>query len=545
MVYHGSQLRGLFSISCKTSRSFFRNEIKGTSYSASSELTDADFSLCGFSSNEEMRSWWGIPATGTGSWNLALNGNDQMNPSDDNSTNDIVIRACAVNALGKMGAWSLGDNKIEIHIDNNMPTMSASINQYAAEIASDSDASANPTATVSQNYSPDMFLRGQWYLVIDVLDESGIKNSIVVKSESGNETFYKTAITTSDNAKSGYRLYIPIDKDKTAVKYTVKANENTDAAHQTEQSYSFNIDNIPPTLEDLTGNGEALANSSTVCEKDYLYNIAGKSTDEGSGVERIVFYYMRKNGATKSGIAADDEVILDPMIKSTGNDYSSAKVKMNDSSIETLSIEQDSDNSYELYARKISGSSTLTTFTASSAFDSHVRVGGLIFIDGVYRRISGISGSSVTFEPSVSNSHDSVDAYFPIAQVIDNSMTEKLKDSNNKNNPFEFEKGDDGDLMLESFSKSARTWTWDASVHSTNLPDGPISLVILAFDVAEQPERKQREGRVRQDRGFGFKPDRQQVNLRQLLQQMPERRQQQPAHGRCGAGCVGCEQQGW
>ncbi len=458
------------------------NGIKGTSYSASSELSEGDLSNFGFTSNEEMRSWWGIPATGTGSWNIAMNGNDQMNPSDDNSTNDIVIRACAVNALGKMGAWSLGDNKIEIHIDNNMPTMSASINQYAAEIASDSDASANSTATVSQNYSPDMFLRGQWYLVIDVLDESGIKNSIVVKSESGNETFYKTAITTSDNAKSGYRLYIPIDKDKTAVKYTVKANENTDAAHQTEQSYSFNIDNIPPTLEDLTGNGDPLTNSATVCEKQLLYSIAGNSTDEGSGVERVVFYYMRKNGATKSGIASDDEVILDPMIPASGSDYSSAKVNIHDSTIETLTIEQDSDNSYELYARKISGSSTLTTFTASSAFDSHVRVGGLIFIDGVYRRISAISGSTVTFEPSVSNAYASIDAYFPIAQVIDNSMTEKT--SSAESNTFVFEKGDDGDLMPESFSKSSRTWTWDASVHSTNLPDGPISLVILAFDVA-------------------------------------------------------------
>jgi len=65
---------------------------------------------------------------------------------------------------------------------------------------------------------------------------------------------------------------------------------------------------------------------------------------------------------------------------------------------------------------------------------------------------------------------------------VDNTGSENV--TTDSTNPSTFKSGDDGDLMGESVTKSGKTWTWDASIHSDNMPDGPVSLVILAFDEA-------------------------------------------------------------
>ncbi|MBO4321116.1 MAG: hypothetical protein J5857_11685, partial [Treponema sp.] len=43
---------------------------------------------------------------------------------------------------------------------------------------------------------------------------------------------------------------------------------------------------------------------------------------------------------------------------------------------------------------------------------------------------------------------------------------------------------DDGDGMPETVNKLGSTYTWDGTIHSVNLPDGPVDMVILAFDKA-------------------------------------------------------------
>ena len=477
-------------------------DLEGESqYSSTHKPAEAKLKELGFASQSEMDNWWGIKTNGSASWNIALNSDGKMNPADNSTTNDITIRACGINAEGKMGAWTQQDNVIAIHVDNAAPTLSVAIEQFASDITA-STVLKNLTSTVTQPYESDMFLRGQWYLVVTALDASGIGSLTVsgtgttkyeVPINTGDEN---TRITDSTTSKKGRKVFIPIDKTGTSVTYTVNAvdmdgSDGNGVNHPVEQTFTFKIDNTAPSLESITANGAAFSGENIVQNKNYVFTVKGNSTDEGSGLERVLFYYMRKSGKTKTSIS--NQVILDPMVKPTGDNYDAVKVAMSESDIEVLTLNQPSEtgggtaSTYDLYARKVSGTATTATLTRTTGtFDSHVRVGGLITFDkAIFRRITAVSESrtEVTFEPALTSAQTgSVDAWLPIAQVIDNSATEKT--SSDSENPFTFERGDDGDLMPESFSKSSKTWTWDASIHSDNLPDGPVSLVIIAFDVA-------------------------------------------------------------
>ena len=450
-------------------------EITGTDYSSTSRtIDDSMLKKFGFSTKAEMDAWWGIKANGTAAWNIILNEKGELNPKTNGSTTNIKIRTCGINAEGKFGAWTSGDNVISIHIDDKAPVINSIVKQYKDEITS--NPTELPAYTASQNYVSDMFLRGQWYLEVTLLDETAVTSYSVQENttsltEGINGYFVQSNVEDKSINKNGYRLYIPIDKNSDSVSYTITAN---DAEHTATQTFSFKLDNTAPTLESLTGNGQDLAANGIIEDSNYVYTVGGKSEDSGSGVERVLFYFMRKSGTTKTTIA--NEVLLDPMI-TTGTDKS--KIALSD--LTALPVKQ-GEHTFYLYAKKEQTSSaTKDTFKLTSA-DSHIRTGGLIYIDGLYRKITKLDGTTVTFEPAMSEAKTSVTAYFPIAQVIDNTATEKVK--SNSANPFTFESGDDDDGMPETFSKTGTTWTWDATIHSYNMPDGPVTLVMLAFDAA-------------------------------------------------------------
>ena|GEM_PF-1769056 len=463
------------------------NEILGCSYTEESQFTEEELKRYGFSSNNVAKAWWGIKATGAASWNFKLNERGELNPAS--GTTNIAIRVCGVNAEGKFGAWTSGDNVIAIHVDNTAPVITSAVNQYENGSAVITAVPENePTA--SKTHESNMYLKGNWTFVATLLDETNVTSYSVfagdTKLEAGTGYFVKDGVTAkvtnkdgTESTKNGVRLYIPIPKtptkaDSDSVEITVKAS---DVEHDTEQTFDFKIDETAPQLTNLTGNGTSFDSEdfTAIENKNYVFTLAGKATDDGSGVKNIVFYYMRKKGVTGT---ISEEVVIDPMITSS---TTNAKIVMSGLTVLTLS---QGEESFSLYAKACSGSATTDTFTASESesYDAHIRARGLIQIDGVLRTITKIDGKTVTFTPSLAAASDSITAYFPIAQVIDNSATEKVLEQSGKD--FTFEKGDDGDGMPESFSKSGRTWTWDASVHSDNMPDGPVSLVILAFDEA-------------------------------------------------------------
>ena len=480
------------------------NELTGKNYSASTTFTDEqlkDFlKTYGFASRDVLNAWWGIKATGTASWNFKINEKGELNP--DSGTTDIRLRVCGVNAEGKFGAWTNDENVIEIHVDNKAPVITYAVNQYANGSAAITALPTDDAATTeideskptaSKTYEAEMYLKGNWTFVATLLDETSVTSYNVKVNGSPlteNEGYFvKSDVTAevelkdgSKNTKYGVTLFIPIPKpaansNTDTVEITVSAD---DGENHTEQTFDFKIDETAPSFDKLSGNGTLIADNKldAIEDSNYHFMLDGEAEDNGSGVKNVVFYFMRKNGTT--GTIGTD-VVMDPMI-TTGTDDS--KVNMKDAqgkdALTALEYTQGNDKFY-LYANLYSGSATTDTFTSGSDYDAHVRKGGLVQIDGVLRTITGKSGKTVTFTPSLTEAKENVTAYFPIAQVIDNPATEKV--SSYSTNPFTFERGDDGDNMPESFSGKA-TKTWSAEIRSANMPDGPVSIVILAFDEA-------------------------------------------------------------
>ena len=480
------------------------NELTGKNYSDSTTFTDEqlkDFlKTYGFASRDVLNAWWGIKATGTASWNFKINEKGELNP--DSGTTDIRLRVCGVNAEGKFGAWTNDENVIEIHVDNKAPVITYAVNQYANGSAAITALPTDDAATTeideskptaSKTYEAEIYLKGNWTFVATLLDETSVTSYNVKVNGSPlteNEGYFvKSGVTAevelkdgSKTTKKGVTLFIPIPKpaansETDTVEITVSAD---DSENHTEQTFDFKIDETAPSFDKLSGNGTLIADNKldAIEDSNYHFMLDGEAEDNGSGVKNVVFYFMRKNGTT--GTIGTD-VVMDPMI-TTGTDDSKVNMKDADGNDALTALEYAQGNyKFYLYANSYSGSATTDSFTSGSDYDAHVRKGGLVQIDGVLRTITGKSGKTVTFTPSLTEAKESVTAYFPIAQVIDNPATEKV--SSYSTNPFTFERGDDGDNMPESFSGKA-TKTWSAEIRSANMPDGPVSIVILAFDEA-------------------------------------------------------------
>lgn len=454
--------------------------------------------------------WWGIKVTqantsGSTNWNFSLNDKNQFDIS--NATRMIALRVTAINTTTSENQThyvSGYSDAVAISVDVSAPSISVvEMAQYT------STPSLSATETATSEYTEDMYLRGKWYFVADVLDESGISEWEVKEITSTTE---ETIGTYKNNAQSGsviketlakdtivegklgHRLYIPVNANVTAVSYTISVtdtpSEGGGTSHTTTKSYSFNIDNDAPVMASLTGNGAALIEANAdgiatsasglqkISNSNYAYTIAGELTEDGSGFERMAFYFLRDASTLTS---ATDKVsrIYDVMQEYKASDTSS---RVNVSDLTTKTITQGS-NEYTLYGKEYTGTIAEdgTTFTASGiSSNSHIRKGGLIFVGGMYRKITEISGSTVTFDSKAATS-TSATAFFPYAQVVDNTQTEKT--SRNSSNRYDIT-GDDGDGMPEMVSKAGTTYNWEAVVYSDYIPDGPITLVCIAFDKA-------------------------------------------------------------
>ena len=423
----------------------------------------------GFEDGEES-TWWGIKATRAGSsWYIPLNSDDKMNPESDGTTN-IWIRACGINYNGKIGGWS---EPVAIRIDANAPVLSASVRQYSIETPSAALETATPTAVNA--YVADMFIKGKWYLTVDMTDETSLQTVVVKKGdvELSSESDYYVTDESKVDGKAKRTLWIPVDTSGSSAAYTVSVTDTEGSGkHISTGKYTLNIDNEAPELKKLKGNGDNLANGSTIEEKDYVYTLSGEVVEKGSGFERILFYFVRPG-----------KKLFNPMEKKNGDVYAETSL----AGLQTYNL---GDPDLKMYGKNIDGKVKEFTFVPDTAADitgnKNIRVGGLIHIEGLYRRITAISTDNgmVTFDTNTGiSSYTPATAGFPFGQVIDNMSTEKIGESGNAANPFVLI-NDDGDAMPETVNKVGTSYTWDGTIHSVNLPDGPVTLVILAFDKA-------------------------------------------------------------
>ena len=489
--------------------------------------TDNGFaSALNFGSAGTSTGWWGIPVTKTSSaWNFSLNANGELDPASG-STNHIAIRACAVNSDGKVGAWSA---TYFVDVDSTAPTQIATLRQFAASgtnAFSTTDVDSNLPAentTAIRSYEAEMYLKGDWYLTVQLEDESLLDSYSVKKgSQTLTSGYYasskkwtfskdgsvdKILIGDTVSAPEGFTvkhvsrtLFIPVDKTEEKVDYTVSVTDsNETGGHTINAVYSLRIDNAAPTITKIykgsdSENSPALTQNFTVNDENYIFTLGGKVTENGSGLERVVFYYVRENDDSKT---YNRQAVLDPLVKSATGTADSKAYLYNETAgtddttsaiLTKRTFSQDPEHSYDLWTLAVNGKMKADGYTfvagSSLAGNKHIRKGGLIEVGGILRRIESISGATVTFDSNTGVTADTdTTAYFPYAQVVDNTNTEKTESTSA--NPFKFQSGDDGDLMPETVSGSKSTgYLWDSSVHTTNIPDGPAKLVVLVFDKA-------------------------------------------------------------
>lgn len=455
----------------------------------------------GFATEEARNAWWGLATTNTASsWNISINANAKLNPAENTHvTRHFAVRASTINSYNKVGAWSTP--VIYIHVDNAAPTISSIMCKFAdgtftapGEITGDLP---SPIATTS--YKPGMFLKGLWYLVADVVDEGSIKsiseNGVVISGTT--RTMYYKNVGTDANKK--YKVYVPIDTTDENRLHTYKITAtDTDSGnnHTVTSTYQFYIDNTAPVVGKVTstatGENEfksgdnGVRSADDIKDSDGQFNLSSPIEESGSGFERTVFYFVRKSyeGTT---LSSGEDGIIDP--------FSINSTPTKDKTLLADLEEVPTDTSQPpLYGKSIIGKVTadargaLVCFTADTASDisgnSHIREGGLVYVDGVFKRIESITGGVVTLDSVISgNVNDSKTAVFIYAQVVDNGNTETVESLSDYGFNFK-NSSDDNDGMPEVIKTTTGGVTWGADIRSSNMADGPVTVVILAFDKA-------------------------------------------------------------
>lgn len=437
------------------------------------------------SSASDTDETWYILANGTNSWKLDIDSSciKEVVKTGETKSQTLRIRVRAIDDDGLYRDWT---KPIEITIDGEKPVIkNIKLVQYGKDIVpTDSSKPITEREYISGMYISNISVSesGKWYLTADVSDNEQVASIKFTRNDSLSEN----NIHFEDDAEKhpdtkDYKLRVPLKTDETGViSYRITATDNGGASF--DSSVTINIDNTPPSLYDINNRetvnpGENLrlksmlkilgtgTGNSTVVNNNKYFSFGDYVQEGGSGLAYIAFYFERqgKNGVNR---------IYNPMF---GN--------ADDSNKTVLSAKPANPSNGDVYINSDGLSAMYVTDSARSSVDSisisaensNVRKGGLIKIAGSYSLITSVSGTTVKFSPSAETSFTNAEIIF--AQVVDHKITESVDDSGNLLN-------DDGDKMIESIDQLGSSYTWSANIDSTNIPDGPIIIHVVAIDNA-------------------------------------------------------------
>lgn len=447
----------------------------------------------------------GVLVKGTNSWSYSLKVSGLKNLLySENNKKVLNVRAVGLdtgtNDSPLLGAWS---EPIHISVNNDVPAFeSVKIAQYSGNSSSD-------TEVKSVEYQDDKYISGtNWYLVGKVSSNAGISEiavegatnyTVEIDTSSGTPVVSGDTDIVLDKTESGGNINeltykIPVNgTSRWEARITVTDNASEGSKKTNYLNYSLNIDNTPPQFFDICNKDEEEAlgtiklykggyGSSGVIldDKNFVQNsngfftLAGRVTEVGSGYENVIFYFKRVPSETT---AQNPARVYNPM-ESHGDSNKENRADITTKTAENGKVYINSDSLPVLYASSVTREND-NEYTLSSGYvtnNKNVRVGGLVKIGGLYRKISAVDYASgkVMFDSACAQ--DYTEAEFVYGMVIDNSGESLNYDNSIKN--------DDGDGMVESFAKSGSNYTWDASVDSTNIPDGPIEIHVVVFDKA-------------------------------------------------------------
>lgn len=429
-----------------------------------------------FPSSGDNENDWYILASGTNSWKWSIN--SALIPTVAEKTY-LRVRVRAIDDEGQTRDWS---SPITVTIDSETPTIkNLKVVQFGKGVSpTDSSIPITEREYIAGMYISNISVEtnGNWYLIGDVEDNTKVDSITFTKIES--TTTNNIDLNVSDiepNAKS-YKLRIPLKTNQSGViSYIIKAIDGNTA--ESSSNITINIDSTAPSLY-TTNNSESLNvgdklrlksvgkvigtgdSNGTVVNNNNFFTFGDVVSEGGSGLAHLAFYFER-NGSSQRRI-------YNPMLE-VSNSYNKTVISskaatdgakyINDDGLAVMYVTDNSRDSDD-------------AITISSANDN-VRKGGLIKIAGGYSQITEVNGTTVKFSPTASTSFTT--AEIVLAQVVDHQIIESLSDDNSVMN-------DDGDEMVETIQLIGSSYNWTASVDSTNIPDGPITIHVVAIDNA-------------------------------------------------------------
>lgn len=281
---------------------------------------------------------------------------------------------------------------------------------------------------------------------------------------------FKGKVEATDNAghnATPAKITINVDKNAPAIVTMYEYNQTTrvpvteisggktvNKKHKYEEKY-----NVSPLVQNSDGyytfGSQVMEESVEVTSSNGI-----KTLYNQSGFARVAFYFMRRN----SGGAENNQWLYDIM-------EDSSRVNVTKLGTSGLKFE---DGLYWVEKR-------VTPQADRNIVEGDfgdVRKGSLVKINGAYYTTTDESTSEklVLSEELPGDGTAKITALVAKAQVVDHLVMESAVDGTVRN--------DDGDGMVESVKKTGTTWTWDASVNTKTIEDGPIELHYVVFDDA-------------------------------------------------------------
>ena len=469
--------------------------------------------------------------TSTATWSLSINGNKEFNPSGEGK-NTIIVTVFATDEDTKDGKKTIHVSKSvsqTIYIDAKNPYVeetSLKLVQY--------DNNGNSIAQQNYNYGGSNSVKGIWYLTGNLKDaDSGLKEitykgvkvidergaSYTVSSDPNlwfkpikeNGSDYNPA-SDSDKEYSGlinYKFSIPLGNNENGKVGTDEAEleiiENTEQRLNATPKFSVTYDNKAP--EFITTGSSFVKLNSSVQNSSGFYSFGAIASEkqvnkvDQTGVERIAFYFTRDleyslkslNETTYAKHGAENtNDLFDVMIYHSNKEDNSAE---DDTKTGNMIINYKASSSGltledGLYWKSLSGSLASNAFTYTEDTNPNIHPRGLVKINGKIYVISGVTGKTISINGELDDAA-SVTAMFAICNVIDNSG-----ERNSGSITYEHGYGygyypdrassgnDDGDRITETFNNQGTEWIFDAAINSKNLPDGPVTVHLVAFDRA-------------------------------------------------------------
>lgn len=433
---------------------------------------------------------WYILANGTNSWKVTVD-TDKIAASSDGKKFIFRVRAFDGEEKPKTRGWS---NVVTVKIDSEVPVIKdLKVVQFGNGVTADSSNVSGLTPVSEREYLSGMYIsnimeeaNGTFYLVGAITDNSCVRSVTFEKQTTASSVnnIDLSLENVSDNSGTEYNLCVPLKTDVSGqINYIIKAHD--DNTGETAQSVVINIDSTKPgmyttsgaesenigsnlRLKSLGKNLGTSSGNSTVVNSDSYFTFGDTVSEAGSGLAFVVAVFERSG--TTGG-----RRIYNPMKKDTKLSLAENETEASSSKKPYISAEGFAVQQFDV--ERPSEDSIKSAKFAESANGAFIQKGGLVRIAGTYCLITDFDSSTgkITLSKSVSEKFTTAEIIF--GQVIDHQIVETFKADGTVEN-------DDGDGMCETIRQLGASYTWTASVNSTNIPDGPINIHVVAIDNA-------------------------------------------------------------